>query len=187
MRLIVAAAFFVLLASSGAVAKTTNDPEFPGVGSQKSWDEGCVINTKATELMQNDQHKKAVVLLKQAIAKYPYETGFYNNLGHCYVSLGDSKSAEAAYRKAVELCEKYRVKYPDSYLELARLCEKRGAVKDADKYYQKATKLFGTADCWRSYADFLKSQKRMSESAAARKKVTELEQGHKQFLKGLGK
>jgi len=187
IRYLVAVGASLVLLSS-VWAKGTNDPlGFPGVGSRKAWEEACIINTRATQEMEGGKHKQAIALLKQAIAKYPQETGFYNNLGQCYLATGDTKAAETAYRQAVQLSEKYGVKYADSYLALAQLCEKRGATKEADGFYKKATKLDGTLEAWRAYAAFLDSQKRLPESAAAKKKVDELTQSHKQFLKRLAK
>jgi Tfp pilus assembly protein PilF len=178
-----------MLLLAGAWAKGTGDPlGFPDVGSRKDWEEACLINTRATQEMQDGKNKQAITLLKQAIAKYPQETGFYDNLGQCYLATGDNKAAEAAYRQAVQLSDKYGVKYPDSYLSLARLYDKRGAVKEADGLYKKATKLNdGSLEAWQAYADFLDAQKRLPESAAAKKKVAELQQSHKQFLKRLAK
>ncbi len=177
-----------MLLLAGAWAKGTGDPlGFPGVGSRTAWEEACTINTRATQEMQDGKNKQAITLLKQAIAKYPQETGFYDNLGQCYLATGDSKAAEAAYRQAVQLSDKYSVKYPDSYLSLARLCEKRGAVKEADGLYKKATKLNDASlEAWQAYAVFLDSQRR-PESVFAKKRAAELEQSHKQFLKRLAK
>jgi tetratricopeptide (TPR) repeat protein len=177
-----------MLLLAGAWAKGTDPPGFPGVGSRKAWEEACTINTRATQEMQDGKNKQAITLLKQAIAKYPQETGFYDNLGQCYLARGDTKLAESAFRQAVQLSDKYGVKYPDSYVSLARLCEKRGAVKEADGLYKKAIKLNDASlDAWQAYADFLDAQKRLPESAAAKKKVAELQQSHKQFLKRLAK
>lgn len=177
-----------MLLLAGAWAKGTGDPlGFPGVGIRKAWEEACTINTRATQEMQDGKHKQAINLLKQATAKYPQETGFYNNLGQCYLAIGETKAAETAYRRAVQLSDKYGIKYADSYLELARLCEKRGAVKEADGLYKKATKLNDASlEAWQAYAAFLDSQRR-PESVFAKKKVTELEQSHKQCLKRLAK
>lgn len=149
--------------------------EFPGVGSKTDWYAACEINTKANEQLQSGNRGKALALFKAAITKYSFETGFYNNLGMFYRDDGKAMEAEKAFRKAVELCEKYGVKYPDSYYELALLCEKRKATVDADKYFKKATQLWGTSKCWRSYGEFLKKQKRLKESAEAIAKADKLD------------
>lgn len=171
----------VTVASLMFAAASSGADEFPGVGTKSDWYAACEINTRATEQQQQGHHAKALALFRQAIAKYPFETGFYNNLGMLYRDDGNAKEAEKAFRKAVELCEKYGVKYPDSYYELALLCEKRKARADADKYFKKATQLWGTSKCWRSYGEFLKKQKRLKESAEAMAKADKLDKEAARF------
>lgn len=156
---------------------------FPGVGSQKVWIDACVLNTRAGELAQQGKIKDAISTVKQAIAKYPYEAGFYNNLGTWYVQKGDLNQSEAAYRQAIRLSEKYGMKYPDSYLALARLCEKRKAWQDAEKFYKKATTLDGSYESWSDYASFLQLRGRKAESIAARKKADDLNERRRDFVK----
>ncbi|CAN5440112.1 hypothetical protein BH10CYA1_BH10CYA1_62110 [soil metagenome] len=143
-----------IVISIGAACANDGDPlDWPGAGKAQDWYAANALddqaNKVAEDILQTGTDKpdrvlaeKAIVLFKKAIAKYPYETAFYDNLARCYNDLGDEKQAEANYRKSVEVKEKYRgpqnkIRYADTYLLLARLCAKNKEPKDAEINFKK--------------------------------------------------
>lgn len=161
--------------------------DWPGYKSADDWSAACRINDQANDTMKDEFDiatlkpnrkviTKAVELYQKAIANYPYETAFYDGLGKCYADLGDDKKAESTYRKSIEVKEKYRgpqnkIRYPETYMALAQLCEKHNEIHDADVNYQKACDFSKMPECYKQYAAFLKKQRRPKESATMLKKV----------------
>ncbi len=188
-RMLLASLCAIAMAASAALAQGPID--WPGAGSADDWSAACRVNEQANDALKDEFDiatmkpnrqvvNKAIVLFQKAINKYPYETAFYDGLGKCYLDLGDDKKAEATYRKSVEVKEKYKgpqnkIRYADTYLALAKLCDKNYEVHDADVNYKKACELWGMADCYKEYAAFLKRQKRLKESAAMLKKVDDMQ------------
>ena len=165
--------------------------DWPGHENAEDWSAACRINDQANETLKDEFDiatlkpnrqviNKAVALYQKAIAKYPYETAFYDGLGKCYADLGDDKKAESTFRKSIEVKEKYRgprkkIRYPETYIALAQLCEKHNEIHDADVNYQKACDFSRMPECYKQYAAFLKKQKRLKESAAMLKKVDDMQ------------
>lgn len=188
---VIASASLIALTLFPAQAKDGEPLDWPGAGSAKDWYAACVLddeaNKVAADVYQVASGKpdravavKAIVLFKKAIAKYPYETAFYDNLARCYSAIGDEKQAEASYRKSVAMKEKYRgpqnkIRYGDTYLHLARLCAKHNEVKDADINFKKACEYYKAQETFRDYAAFLKAQKRTAEAAAVQKKADDMQ------------
>jgi tetratricopeptide (TPR) repeat protein len=197
---ILVVAFFVC-SNTASIAKSS-DPDWPGEGNINDWTAGCALNDQANKAMEDEYVpgsttinrsavNKAISLYKQAIAKYPYETAFYDGLAKCYSDLGDDKQAEANYRKSVEVKEKYRgpynkIRYGDTYLALARLCVQHHEPVDADRYYKKACEYYATLATFKEYASFLKGQKRLEEAAAVLKKEQEMEKQYEKNRKNTG-
>lgn len=190
--LVYSMAFFVCLLSPFSVFADTSEPvDWPGAGKSQDWYAACKLNDQADDL-QKVLYKpgsttidkviadKIIALYKKAIARYPYETGFYDNLAKLHDDLGDDKTAEVNYRKSIQVKEKYRgpqnkIRYPDTYLSLARLCVKHKEIKDADLYFKKACEHFKSKECFAEYASFLKSEKRDADAAAILKRSEDIE------------
>lgn len=184
------------LAKDNSKAGSDIAVEWPGAGNIKDFNAACELNRQAGRVIENELSpgqeekalRKAIEIYKRAIARYPYETAFYDNLAHCYSDLGDDKAAEKCYRKSVEVKEKYRgpenkLRYPDTYLSLARLCVKHKKSKDAEENFKKACRHWRTPECFKEYAQFLKAQKRDEDSKAVLK---EGEQVEMEYQKGPG-
>lgn len=183
---------FSVPSASLAQSKSASQPfDWPGAGDPKSWYAANTFNDSANDAMKDEYPvdslkpnrvavNKAVELYKKAIAIYPFETAYYDGLGKCYLDLGDDKNAEITYRKAIEVKEKYRgpqnkIRYPETYLTLAKLCQKHGKLKDADNNYKKACEYWKMPECYKDYAEYLKKQNRFTESAAMLKKVADMQ------------
>lgn len=166
--------------------------DWPGAGNIKDWYAACELNRQANEAMDAalvmgtmtyDEAKLsgAVGLYEQAIARYPFETAFYDGLASCCLALKDDQTAEVLYRQSIKVKEKYHgtgrnVRYPDTYVALAELCARHHQAHDADLLYRKALALIPSARLWNEYASFLKEENRIEDSAAALRAATALDQ-----------
>lgn len=190
------ALFFVCGSALRAENSSSAPADWPGAGKAQDWYAACGLDRQASDLLKDlckpgsttvdrGVANKSIALYKKAIAKYPYETAFYDNLAKLYNDLGDARQAEANYRKSVEVKEKYRgpqktLRYADTYLSLARLCVKHNKPEDAEKNFKKACEHYKTKECFTEYAAFLKQHNRLDESTALMKKADELQKQYDQ-------
>ncbi len=58
---------------------------------------------QARQLINNDQPKKAVGILNDAVKANPADACLFNNLGRAQILTGDTKAAELTFQKGIDL------------------------------------------------------------------------------------
>ncbi len=81
--------------------------KFPGKGNKQAWIRAGVSFNQGNALIDKKNWSSAIKKYQEAIAIYPCSDGYFLGLGLAYekrATPGDLAKAEAAYRKAAELC-----------------------------------------------------------------------------------
>jgi tetratricopeptide (TPR) repeat protein len=78
-------------------------PGFPGKGNEKTWQKATVFYNQGIDLSHSKEYEKAAKKYRQAIAIYPYDANFFNNLSFVLERTANSKGGEVAARKAISL------------------------------------------------------------------------------------
>ena len=85
------------------------------------------VYNKAVEASRAGNHDEAVTLYQQILEALPGMAEIHYNLGHVYVKKNDLVSAEAEFRKVVEL----QPQRPDAYVALAAMLGTAGKTQEA--------------------------------------------------------
>ncbi len=76
---------------------------FPGKGEQAKWEQASVPFDQGVAFYRAGNYAKAIEKYKQAIAIYPHDYDFYNNLGLTYKKNNELDLAAEALKKSIEL------------------------------------------------------------------------------------
>jgi thioredoxin-like negative regulator of GroEL len=95
---------------------------------------------KASDLIANQEWKKALERLNQALALYPGYAQAYNNLGVVYGRMGDRDAERAALQKAVNLNDHFA----PAWVNLARMAIVDRDFRTAQGFLDKASALTPT-------------------------------------------
>jgi tetratricopeptide (TPR) repeat protein len=95
-------------ARQDTAAQQAQAPElpFPGTGNRVDWEQALTIAKRAGQELEAREFDKALELDKQAIAKYPYDSHFYKQMGIVYVRRGhqgDLQMGEDLFKRAISL------------------------------------------------------------------------------------
>jgi Flp pilus assembly protein TadD len=80
-----------------------NKSGFPQKGSFANWYRAARIAQNGSISFDMGEYKKAAAAFRTAISIYPYDSGFYSNLGWTYSKQHKFKQAEANLHKAIIL------------------------------------------------------------------------------------
>lgn len=98
----------IVIGASWSPASSAYEPgKFPGKGSKQAWIRSTAPFNEGVDLFRAKKWDAAIAKYQEANSIYPYSDGHVLNLGLAYVKRakpGDLAKAEAAYRKAAELC-----------------------------------------------------------------------------------
>jgi tetratricopeptide (TPR) repeat protein len=106
MRLIVSLLFSFIVVLGCCLffpAVQAENGEFPGKGSYQKWAAASSLYNEGNSLRHAKDFDKAIEKYRAAIAIYPYDHAFYNNLAMAYQKKGDLKSSVESFKKAIEL------------------------------------------------------------------------------------
>lgn len=95
-----AVAVVTLLGASPVLAEGR---PFPGKGEQAKWEQASVPFDQGVAFYRAGNYAKAIEKYKQAIAIYPHDYDFYNNLGLTYKKNNELDLAAEALKKSIEL------------------------------------------------------------------------------------
>ncbi len=98
--------------------------------AQREFDQGV-------EALDHGDAKSGVTHLRSAIQAYPRFASAYGALGVAHTSAGETKAAEAAYEKALEIDETLSI----AHLGLSNLYLKEKRYQDAEKHLDRADSL----------------------------------------------
>jgi tetratricopeptide (TPR) repeat protein len=76
---------------------------FPGKGDHASWLKANEIYNQGVDFKRSGQYQAAVEKYLAAIKVYPYDPGYYSNLGNAYRKLKQYPLAEQMYKKSIDL------------------------------------------------------------------------------------
>jgi tetratricopeptide (TPR) repeat protein len=98
----------VIIGALGSAPSLAYEPGvFPGKGNKSAWKRATVPFNQGVDLAKAGDFAGAIAKYEDAIAIYPYNDGYFHNLGVVYARRGkpgDLLKAENAFRKATELC-----------------------------------------------------------------------------------
>src|SRR5437867_3924136 len=117
-RLFVTGGLFLALALAGSAAAA----QAAAAGSDKGRAELQASFKAATELTQTGKYDEAIAAYNQILATHPSIPEVQYNLGYIYSQKKDWASAEAAYKKALEL----KPSYSEANIALARVYQDSG-------------------------------------------------------------
>jgi tetratricopeptide (TPR) repeat protein len=101
--LLILIAGLVTQAAAFADTVSTDRFDFPGKGDKQQWEKAARIYNEGVDLFHASKTDQAIEKFNQAIATYPYDPNFYNELGLAFDDKGNLAASEAAYRNATAL------------------------------------------------------------------------------------
>jgi len=107
---------------------------FPGRGSKEAYDRSLQISVQALEASKRKDYQKAIELDNEAIAAYPCESQWYNNLGCHLRFIGKLEAAQKAEEQALVL----EPTFVGAWIDLGVCFEKMSKLADAERSYRKA-------------------------------------------------
>lgn len=109
-------------------AALKEDPEF-----------STARNNYAAFLFRQKRYEEALEQLKVAVKDYRYTRRYqsFENMGFCYLQLGDDKAAEKAFKRALQL----NPRLPRSLMEMADISFTKGDHQSTDFYVKQLDKL----------------------------------------------
>lgn len=118
--------------------KATDVPAggFPGKGKYEDWLKANVSYKAGNKLMDDGSYAKAIEKFKEAIAIYPYDIDYYNNLGLSYQENGNLKDAELTLKQSIALRPNWV-----AWANLSNVLEAKGDLPGAKKALTEALKL----------------------------------------------
>ncbi|MGA2481888.1 MAG: tetratricopeptide repeat protein [Candidatus Acidiferrales bacterium] len=121
---------------------------------------------------EKSDYRGAVAEFQRAITQYPSYYEAYTAKGMAQYVLGDPTSAEASYRKAIELSLE---KYPEAMLRLATMLNDASRFAEAEPPLRKTLALSDSS--WRAYFELTRAligQKRLAEAIDSAAKARDL-------------
>lgn len=126
-----------LMMLSGWAFADTEGHKFPGKGDRAKWEEASPLFNQGVILFNSGNFAGAIAKYKAAIAVYPFDHEYFNNLGLAYKKNGELNPAEEALRHAIEL----NGSSWDSWSNLGSVLKRLGKTDEALTAYQKALAL----------------------------------------------
>jgi tetratricopeptide (TPR) repeat protein len=80
--------------------------KFPGKGDERDWQRAAHLSDAGINQMDAGNLRKALRLLEQAVALYPYDADFYTNIGIVYEKLGNASENKQYWNKSELFCRK---------------------------------------------------------------------------------
>ncbi|CAN5229470.1 hypothetical protein BH10CYA1_BH10CYA1_07940 [soil metagenome] len=134
MRLqqVFAAMAFVTFLGAGPVM--SEGRPFPGKGEQAKWEQASVPFDQGVAFYRAGNYAKAIEKYKAAIAIYPHDYDFYNNLGLTYKKNNELDLAAEALKKSIEL----KPNVWESWSNLGSVYKHQKKSKEAVEAFTKA-------------------------------------------------
>lgn len=101
---------------------------------QRTPDSWVLLSRLAKRYLLLRDYGNAAVQYRKFVELQPSDAGGWNNLGVCYEGLKQLERATAAFERAL----KYDPQMTPAYMNLARVCEKRGDLPAAAQYLERA-------------------------------------------------
>ena len=107
---------------------------FPGKGEEAKWTQACVPFNQGIAFYRTGNYAKAIEKYKAAIAIYPHDYDFYNNLGLTYKKNNELDLAAEALKKSIEL----KPNTWESWSNLGSVYKHQKKAKDAVEAFSKS-------------------------------------------------
>ncbi|MFN8549942.1 MAG: tetratricopeptide repeat protein [Candidatus Obscuribacterales bacterium] len=107
---------------------------FPGKGEEAKWSQACVPFNQGITFYRAGNYPKAIEKYKEAIAIYPHDYDFYNNLGLTYKKNNELDLAAEALKKSIEL----KPNVWESWSNLGSVYKHQKKAKEAVDAFSKA-------------------------------------------------
>ncbi len=107
---------------------------FPGKGEQAKWEQASVPFDQGVAFYRAGNYAKAIEKYKAAIAIYPHDYDFYNNLGLTYKKNNELDLAAEALKKSIEL----KPNVWESWSNLGSVYKHQKKSKEAVEAFSKA-------------------------------------------------
>jgi tetratricopeptide (TPR) repeat protein len=133
MKLLQMLAALVVVASLSTPVFAEGRP-FPGKGEEAKWTQACVPFNQGINFYRAGNYAKAIEKYKEAIAIYPHDYDFYNNLGLTYKKNNELELAAEALKKSIEL----RPTVWESWSNLGSVYKHQKKAKEAAEAFTKA-------------------------------------------------
>lgn len=133
MKLLQMIAALAILASLSTPVLAEGRP-FPGKGEEAKWTQACVPFNQGINFYRAGNYPKAIEKYKEAIAIYPHDYDFYNNLGLTYKKNNDLDLASEALKKSIEL----KPNVWESWSNLGSVYKHQHKAKEAVDAFSKA-------------------------------------------------
>jgi Tfp pilus assembly protein PilF len=125
----------VLLTLMTVACASTHDPK-PAPARAKVSVDSAASHQQAVTLMQQEKWQQAVILLETLTTQHDNLSGPWLNLGIAYTKTGNSESAEAAFRKSIDM----NTTNSEAYNQLGILYRRTGRLIEAGFIYETALK-----------------------------------------------
>jgi tetratricopeptide (TPR) repeat protein len=125
---------------AGAALADGPDLPFPGTGNKQAWADALATAKQAGRELEARHFDAALKLDQQAIAKYPYDSHFYKQMGIIHVRRGqpgDMKAGEELFKKAISI----KGDDPQYYSLLATILTEEKKYSEARAALVKASQL----------------------------------------------
>jgi|688.fasta_scaffold219718_2 tetratricopeptide (TPR) repeat protein len=133
MKLLQMLAALVVVASLSTPVFAEGRP-FPGKGEEAKWIQACVPFNQGITFYRSGNYARAIEKYKEAIAIYPHDYDFYNNLGLTYKKNNELDLAVDALKKSIEL----KPNVWESWSNLGSVYKHQKKAKEAAEAFSKA-------------------------------------------------
>jgi len=134
--------------------------KFPGRGSEEAYNKSVEIEKKALDCANKGDFQSAEKYDTEAISIYPYDSGFYSNLGQDLKKLGKTEESRKAFERAVAL----EPNYAHAWISIGYSYEKQRNLAEAERYYRRAVAIESDWNALCSLGDILRQEGRFDES-----------------------
>jgi Tfp pilus assembly protein PilF len=142
---------------------------FPGKGSEDDWRRAAKLTNAGVDAEEAHNGDLAVNLHKQAIAIYPYDPDFYNNLALAYENAkGDLPNAIKYFKIAIQMAPAdldFRLNW--------------AGMLSAQRKFEEADRALGTAKQFAKTPDDLAAWERLKHKIDAKRKACEQQHPNK--------
>lgn len=125
----------VLLTLMTVACASTQAPK-PAPATAAVTVDSAASHQQAVTLMQQEKWQQAVILLETLTTQHDNLSGPWLNLGIAYTKTGNSESAEAAFRKSINM----NTTNSEAYNQLGILYRRTGRLKEAGFIYETGLK-----------------------------------------------
>ena len=134
MRLQQVFAAMAVVTFLGTGAVLAEGRPFPGKGEQAKWEQASIPFDQGVAFYRAGNYSKAIEKYKAAIAIYPHDYDFYNNLGLTYKKNNELDLAAEALKKSIEL----KPNVWESWSNLGSVYKHQKKSKEAVEAFSKA-------------------------------------------------